>query len=138
MSRRDRKALALQASRFGFESIEPSRWGLAVRRTADRLGLLLAGDLAAAARAAARTDPARWKHAVRKTANRLGHMLDGGGTAPPDEAAPSSPLEEVRGSERALDLLRFGLGDVYPALRSEVEREGGERAARGGLAEGRR
>ncbi|HVU53132.1 MAG TPA: tetratricopeptide repeat protein, partial [Polyangia bacterium] len=134
MSRRDRKALVLQASRFGFESIEPGRWGLAVRRTADRLGLLLAGDLAASARAAARTDPARWKTAVRQTANRLAHMLDGDGAPPPPEdAAPPSPLDQVRGSERALDLLRFGLGDVYPTLRREVEREG-EASARPGEA----
>jgi hypothetical protein len=133
MSRRDRKALVLQASRFGFESIDPARWGLAVRRTADRLGLLLAGDLAAATRAAARTDPARWKNAVRKTANRLAQILDGGGdAAAPEEGAPLTPLDEVRGSERALDLLRFGLGDVYPALRSEVEREDGARGAAGG------
>jgi tetratricopeptide (TPR) repeat protein len=124
MSRRDRKALVLQASRFGFESIEPARWGHAVRRTADRLGLLLAGDLAAAARAAARTDPERWKTAVRKTANRLAHMLDGETAPPPEEPAPRSSLDEVRGSERALDLLRFGLGQVYPGLRREVEREG--------------
>ena len=125
MSRRDRKALMLQSSRFGFESIDPTRWALAVRRTADRLGLLLAGDVAAAARAAARTDPERWKHAVRKTANRLAHMLDGDGKAsPPEERAPTSMLEQIRGSERALDVLRFSLGDVYPALRRESEREG--------------
>jgi hypothetical protein len=125
MSRRDRKALLLQSSRFGFESVDPSRWGQAVRRTADRLGLLLAGDVAAAARAAARTDPARWKSAVRRTAQRLGQILD---DAPPPaggEGAPASPLEEVRGSERALDLLRFALGDVYPRLRQAAE-SGGE------------
>jgi tetratricopeptide (TPR) repeat protein len=138
MSRRDRKALMLQSSRFGFESVDPTRWGLAVRRTADRLGLLLAGDVAAAARAAARTDPARWKSAVRKTAKRLEHMLDGEGMAPPlDEGAPRSPLEEVRDSERALDLLRFALGDVYPALRREVEREAKPEGAQpGGQAGG--
>ena len=122
MSRRDRKALVLQSSRFGFESIDPTKWGHAVRRTADRLGLLVAGDLGAAARAAARTDPARWKSAVRKAADRLGHMLGSEGSAiASEEAAPPSPLEEVRRSERALDLLRFGLGDVYPALRREIE-----------------
>jgi hypothetical protein len=138
MSRRDRKALVLQSSRFGFESIEPSRWGHAVRRTADRLGLLLAGDLAASARAAARTDPERWKSAVRKTAKRLGHMLDGDGQAPPpEEAGPRSALDEVRGSERALELLRFGLGDLYPQLRCEVEREGGAREAAQRAAERR-
>ena len=122
MSRRDRKALVLQSSRFGFESVDPTRWGQAVRRTADRLGLLLAADVAVAARAAARTDPARWKSAVRQTANRLGHMLAGEGTAaPPVESAPPSPLEQVRASERALDLVRFGLGDLYPTLLREAE-----------------
>jgi tetratricopeptide (TPR) repeat protein len=122
MSRRDRKALVLQSSRFGFESIDPTRWGQSVRRTADRLGLLLAGDVAASARAAARTDPARWKSAVRKAADRLGHMLEGEGTGRPvDDGAAASPLEEVRRSERALDLVRFGLGDVYPALRIQTE-----------------
>ncbi|HEV3030986.1 MAG TPA: tetratricopeptide repeat protein [Polyangia bacterium] len=125
MSRRDRKALVLQASRFGFESIDPARWGHAVRRTADRLGLVLAGDVAAAARAAARTDPARWKSAVRKTADRLATMLSGeGAAAAPQEAAPLGALDELRNSARALDLLRFALGDVYPALRREAEEEG--------------
>jgi len=125
MSRRDRKALVLQSSRFGFESIEPARWGHAVLRTADRLGLMLAGDVAVAARAAAHTDPVRWKSAVRKTADRLAHMLAGDGdVAPPQPGAPPSPLAELRGSERALDLVRFALGDVYPALRRDAEREG--------------
>ncbi|HEY2728402.1 MAG TPA: hypothetical protein VGK52_00585 [Polyangia bacterium] len=125
MSRRDRKALVLQSSRFGFESVDPARWGHAVRRTADRLGLVLAGDVAAAARAAARTDPARWKSAVRKTADRLATMLSGeGAEAAPQDAGPLGALDELRGSERALDLLRFALGDVYPALRREAEDEG--------------
>lgn len=123
MSRRDRKALGLQASRFGFETIDPTRWGQAVRRTADRLGLLLAGDVAAAARAAARTDPARWKNAVRKTADRLGQLLAGGPAKPEPEAPPKTPLEEVRSSERALDLVRFALGDAYAVLRAEAEDE---------------
>jgi tetratricopeptide (TPR) repeat protein len=133
MSRRDRKALLLQASRFGFESIDPARFGIAVRRTADRLGLLLAGDVAASVRAAARTDPARWQQAVRKTANKLASMLSGDGkvAAPSDESAHLSPLDEIRGSERALELLRFSLGDVYPALRVEVEVEGRQRGWRG-------
>jgi tetratricopeptide (TPR) repeat protein len=133
MSRRDRKALLLQASRFGFESIDPARFGMAVRRTADRLGLLLAGDVAASVRSAARTDPARWQQAVRKTANKLAHMLsaDGKAAPPPDEPARLSPLDEIRGSERALELLRFSLGDVYPALRVEVEVEGRQRGWRG-------
>jgi hypothetical protein len=125
LSRRDRKALGLQSSRFGFESVDPTRWGQALRRTADRLGLLLAGDVAAAARAAARTDPARWKNAVRKTADRLGQLLTGGETKPEAEAAsaPRSPLEEVRASERAMDLVRFAVGDTYAWLRAEAEDE---------------
>jgi cellulose synthase operon protein C len=56
MSRKDRKALALQASRFGFEALDPARWQRAVLRTADRLGLLLAGDVAAAVAALAASD----------------------------------------------------------------------------------
>jgi tetratricopeptide (TPR) repeat protein len=124
MTRRDRKALTLQSSRFGFESVEPSRWGLAVRRTADRLGLLLAGDVAAAARAAARTDPARWKSTVRRTAQRLAQLL-GDEQPQPTEGAPTSPLDEIRGSERAMDLIRFALGAVYPAMRQAAE-SGGE------------
>jgi tetratricopeptide (TPR) repeat protein len=125
MTRRDRKALTLQSSRFGFESVEPSRWGLAVRRTADRLGLLLAGDVAAAVRAAARTDPARWKSAVRKTAQKLARLLDDQAPPPRDEGAGVSPLEEIRNSERALDLVRFALGAVYPAMRQAAD-SGGE------------
>jgi hypothetical protein len=125
MSRRDRKALMLQASRFGFESVDPARWGLAVRRTADRVGLLMAGDVAAAARTAARTDPARWKSAVRRAAAKLGHMLEGDAQADAgDEAPPASPLDEIRASERALDLLRFALGEAYAALRQAVESGG--------------
>jgi cellulose synthase operon protein C len=127
MGRRDRKALALQSSRFGFESIDPTKWGQAVRRTADRLGLLLAGDVAAAARAAAQTDPARWKRAVRRAADRLGHMLahdEGPARAPAEgDGPPASSLEAIRGSERALELLRFALGEAYPALRREAEGE---------------
>jgi tetratricopeptide (TPR) repeat protein len=124
MSRRDRKALTLQSSRFGFESVEPTRWGLAVRRTADRLGLLLAGDVAAAARAAARTDPARWKSTVRRTAQRLAQLL-GDEPPPRPEGAPGSPIEEIRNSERALDLIRFALGPIYPAMRQAAD-SGGE------------
>src|SRR5262249_26260618 len=52
MSRRDRKALGLQASRFGFENVDWPRWQHAVLRTADRLGLLLAADGGGGARVA--------------------------------------------------------------------------------------
>jgi hypothetical protein len=52
-------------------------------------------------------------------------MLSGeGAEAAPQDAGPLGALDELRGSERALDLLRFALGDVYPALRREAEDEG--------------
>jgi tetratricopeptide (TPR) repeat protein len=53
MNRKDRKALGLQASRFGFDRIDPARWQQAVLRTAERFGLMVAGDAAAAVRALA-------------------------------------------------------------------------------------
>jgi tetratricopeptide (TPR) repeat protein len=52
MSRKDKKALLLQASRFGFEPMDAAHWKRAVLRTADRLGLVLCGDVAVAARIA--------------------------------------------------------------------------------------
>jgi len=50
MSRKDRKALELEASRFGFETIDGGAFQRAVLATADRLGLLLAGDIEVAIR----------------------------------------------------------------------------------------
>jgi tetratricopeptide (TPR) repeat protein len=49
LSRKDRKALALQASRFGFERLELDAWRAAVLRVADRFALLVVGDPARAA-----------------------------------------------------------------------------------------
>ncbi|HEY4395691.1 MAG TPA: tetratricopeptide repeat protein [Polyangia bacterium] len=49
VGRRDRKALALQASRFGFEPFDLEAWRTATLRVADRFGLLVAGDPAQAA-----------------------------------------------------------------------------------------
>jgi tetratricopeptide (TPR) repeat protein len=49
LSRKDRKALALQASRFGFEPLDLEAWRLAVLRVADRFALLVTGDPARAA-----------------------------------------------------------------------------------------
>jgi tetratricopeptide (TPR) repeat protein len=49
MDRKDRKALALQASRFGFEPLDLESWRLAVLRVADRFALLVTGDPARAA-----------------------------------------------------------------------------------------
>jgi tetratricopeptide (TPR) repeat protein len=53
VGRRDRKALALQASRFGFEPFDLEAWRTATLRAADRFGLLVAGDPAQAAAALA-------------------------------------------------------------------------------------
>jgi len=49
LSRKDRKALALQASRFGFETLDLDAWRAAVLRVADRFALLAVGDPARAA-----------------------------------------------------------------------------------------
>jgi hypothetical protein len=51
LARKEKKALALQASRFGFEAIDADEWQRTILRTADRLGLILSGDVAAAVRA---------------------------------------------------------------------------------------
>ena len=49
LDRKDRKALALQASRFGFEPLDLEAWQAAVLRVADRFALLVTGDPARAA-----------------------------------------------------------------------------------------
>jgi hypothetical protein len=49
LDRKDRKALALQASRFGFEPLDLEGWQAAVLRVADRFALLVTGDPARAA-----------------------------------------------------------------------------------------
>jgi tetratricopeptide (TPR) repeat protein len=60
LPRKDRKALGLQASRFGFERLDAAVWQRAVLDGADRLGLIVAGHLAVAAAAAAGLElPAR-------------------------------------------------------------------------------
>ena len=45
MSRKEIRALELQASRFGSESLDPAAFHAGVLRTADRMGLVFAGDL---------------------------------------------------------------------------------------------
>ena len=50
MGRKERRALELQASRFGFEPLDAGAFRAGVLAAADRLGLLLAGDIAVAAR----------------------------------------------------------------------------------------
>jgi hypothetical protein len=96
INRKDRKALALQASRFGFEMFDLPAWHEAVLRTADRLGLMLAGDVALAAITLA-------------TASRQGEPV-----------TTTSAAAQVAASTAALDLLRFALGERYPALRQTV------------------
>jgi len=89
IGRKQRKAITLQASRFNFEKYDLNAWHEGVLRTADRLGLMLAGDVAASALALV------------------------GGVAP---SQPPSPTE-VATNPAALDLLRFALGEQYPQLR---------------------
>jgi hypothetical protein len=97
LGRKPRKALALQASRFEFEIFDVRAWHEAVLRTADRLGLLVAGDVAASAVALAR---------LRRTTKSGG-----------DPNAAPSPAVLVATSGVALELVRFAVGDRYPALR---------------------
>jgi len=88
VGRKQRKAITLQASRFNFEKYDFAAWHEGVLRTADRLGLMLAGDVAASALA-----------------------LVGGAANRPATAT------EVATNPAALDLLRFALGEQYPVLR---------------------
>jgi tetratricopeptide (TPR) repeat protein len=53
VGRKDRKSLALQASRFGFEPFDLEAWRTATLRAADRFGLFVCGDPAGAAAAIA-------------------------------------------------------------------------------------
>jgi hypothetical protein len=53
VGRKDRKSLALQASRFGFEPFDLEAWRTATLRAADRFGLFVCGDPVAAASAIA-------------------------------------------------------------------------------------
>jgi hypothetical protein len=101
IDRKDRKALALQASRFAFETFDVPAWHEAVLRTADRLGLMLAGDVALAA------------------------MTLAIGARQGESAATTSAAAQVVASTAAVDLLRFALGERYPALRRALE-QGGE------------
>jgi tetratricopeptide (TPR) repeat protein len=71
LPRKDRKALALQASRFGFEPLDAAVWQQAVIATADRLGLMLAGDVASAAAAAADLSPPVHPEKLRKSETAL-------------------------------------------------------------------
>jgi tetratricopeptide (TPR) repeat protein len=101
VSRKQRKALTLQASRFPFEKMDLAAWHEGVLRTADRLGLMLAVDVAASAL-----------------------TLAGGGAA--NRAAVSAA--QVSTNPAALDLLRFALGEQYPLLRRGVGQGAGRGA----------
>jgi hypothetical protein len=92
IGRKQRKALTLQASRFNFEKYDLAGWHEGVLRTADRLGLMLAGDVAASALAVA--------------------------VGPLPSRPPSAA--DVATNPVALDLLRFALGEPYAVLRREV------------------
>src|SRR5581483_1120282 len=93
LGRKERKALALQSSRFDFELTGAQDWQRAVLRTADRLGLILCGDIVAAVRA-----------------------VTGAGAAGP---ADTSTVTLGR-RPAAVDLIRFALGEDYLALRREA------------------
>lgn len=93
VSRKQRKALTLQASRFPFEKMDVAAWHEGMLRTAERLGLMLAGDVAASALA-----------------------LAAGGAPHRIAVSPS----QVATNPAALDLLRFALGEQYPLLRRAV------------------
>jgi hypothetical protein len=103
IGRKERKALVLQASRFAFESFDLVAWHDGVLRTADRLGLMMAGDVARAAQALA------------------------GGEAAGDH--PSAPAASVATSPAALDLVRYALSEQYAALRRSVDDAASARAA---------
>jgi tetratricopeptide (TPR) repeat protein len=90
VGRKQRKALTLQASRFPFEKLDLVAWHEGVLRTADRVGLMLAGDVAASALALA------------------------------GAASRAVSAAQVATNPAALDLLRFALGEQYPSLRKGV------------------
>jgi tetratricopeptide (TPR) repeat protein len=93
MNRKDRKALELEASRFGFEPIDAAFFRESILATADRLGLVLAGDVAVAVR------------------------VVGGLDVDSDTALP---LTEIAANKRALELIRFALSEDYLTLRRDT------------------
>jgi len=93
LGRKERKALALQASRFGFERVEARAWQHAVLQAADRFGLVVGGDVIAAVRAVARL---------------------------PQAGPITASIETLGGNPAVVDLARFALSEDYLALRREV------------------
>jgi hypothetical protein len=104
IGRKEKKALALQASRFAFEAFDLVSWHEGVLRTADRLGLMMAGDVALSAQAL---------------------VADG---APAGEH-PGASAARVATTPAALDLIRYALSEQYAALRRSVDEVAGARAA---------
>jgi tetratricopeptide (TPR) repeat protein len=98
LSRKDRRTLELEASRFGFESIDGARFRHSALTSADRLGLVLAGDVAVSVRVAAGLDA---------------------------EAGSSLPPAAIAADRRALELIRFALSEDYLRLIADVGFEEG-------------
>jgi tetratricopeptide (TPR) repeat protein len=90
MGRKEKKALGSLAQRFENDPLDAPAWQHAVLRTADRLGLVVAGDVAAALRV----------------------IVDFNGQVP--------VAEQLSDSIRALELLRFALSERYLKLRQQV------------------
>ena len=91
MSRKTRKALERQAPRFTAEALDAAGFRAAVLATADRFGLIMAGDIGTAVQVVTRRERSS------------------------DDAALTSA--DVAGDERAMALIRFALSDDYLALR---------------------
>jgi len=91
MSRKDFKALEGQASRIGWDQLGGASFRAGVLRTADRMGLLFAGDL-----------PVALQIVCGKSA--------------------SQPVgrEVIAAEPRALELVRFALGEDFLSLRAEA------------------
>lgn len=90
LGRKEKKALGALAQRFGSDPLDAPAWQHAVLRTADRLGLVVAGDVAAALRV----------------------IVDFNGQAP--------VADQLNENVRALELLRFALSERYLKLRDQV------------------
>ena len=89
MSRRDRKALSDAVASNAFEAIDASLFRRAVLESADRVGLALSGDLA---------------HAVRWILD----VESGGGNR-----STADTRLHVQASARAMNLIRWALGDAF-------------------------
>jgi hypothetical protein len=92
MSRKDRRALELEASRFGFEPVDGVAFRESLLTTADRLGLLMAGDIGVAVHLAGEFDPA--------------------------SQGPLTPAV-IADRTRVMTLIRFALSDDYLTSRRD-------------------